>query len=111
MPVALRTIHGRSSRAPVIYGRDRAHLVRRPCVATIGISRRNRQHRGKEPSVEHAICVTCGTQYPPRDAPPTHCPICEDDRQYIGPDGQQWTTLAALRGDHRNTFTELAPGI
>jgi glyoxylase-like metal-dependent hydrolase (beta-lactamase superfamily II) len=61
--------------------------------------------------VEHAICVTCGTQYPPSDTPPAHCPICEDDRQYIGPDGQRWTTLAALRGDHRNAFTEVAQGI
>jgi glyoxylase-like metal-dependent hydrolase (beta-lactamase superfamily II) len=61
--------------------------------------------------VDQYLCVTCGTQYPASDAPPAHCPICEDDRQYIGPDGQQWTTLAALRGDHHNSFTEVAPGI
>ena len=30
-------------------------------------------------------------------APPGHCPICEDERQYVGPDGQQWTTLDQLR--------------
>ncbi len=61
--------------------------------------------------MDHAICVTCGTQSPEREAPPVHCPICEDDRQYIGPDGQQWTALAALRVDHHNAFTELAPGV
>ena len=43
------------------------------------------------------ICVTCGTQYPESDQPPEHCPICEDERQYVNPNGQQWTTLEALR--------------
>jgi glyoxylase-like metal-dependent hydrolase (beta-lactamase superfamily II) len=56
---------------------------------------------------EHFICVTCGTQFAATDAPPPECPICEDDRQYIGPNGQQWTTLAQLRKDHQNAFREL----
>ncbi|HVU10481.1 MAG TPA: hypothetical protein VHD90_04350 [Phototrophicaceae bacterium] len=43
------------------------------------------------------ICVTCGTQYPESDQPPARCPICADERQYVNPNGQQWTTLAALR--------------
>ena len=43
------------------------------------------------------ICVTCGTQFAATAEPPDHCPICEDDRQYIGPNGQQWTTLADLQ--------------
>lgn len=43
------------------------------------------------------ICVTCGTQYPESEQPPAHCPICEDERQYVGANGQQWTTLDALR--------------
>jgi glyoxylase-like metal-dependent hydrolase (beta-lactamase superfamily II) len=33
--------------------------------------------------------------------PPDHCPICEDERQYVGLDGQQWTTLEELLEDHR----------
>lgn len=37
------------------------------------------------------ICATCGTQYAPSPRPPERCPICEDDRQYVGPDGQRWT--------------------
>jgi glyoxylase-like metal-dependent hydrolase (beta-lactamase superfamily II) len=46
------------------------------------------------------ICVTCGTQYPESEQPPAHCPICEDERQYVNPNGQQWTTLEALRPNH-----------
>lgn len=57
------------------------------------------------------ICKTCGTQYPPRETPPAMCPICADDRQYIPPQGQQWTTLDELRQEHANTFTEIEPGI
>lgn len=42
------------------------------------------------------ICETCGTQYAPTSVAPTHCPVCEDDRQYVGRNGQTWTTHAAL---------------
>jgi hypothetical protein len=54
------------------------------------------------------ICVTCGTEYPPSDSAPAACPICEDDRQYVNPDGQQWTTLPALQSAHTNRFTQLS---
>lgn len=58
------------------------------------------------------LCVTCGTQYPVTDAPPAHCAICEDDRQYVNRAGQQWTTLARLRdGAHSNALTEHIPGV
>jgi glyoxylase-like metal-dependent hydrolase (beta-lactamase superfamily II) len=57
------------------------------------------------------ICITCGTQYPASPSAPEHCPICEDDRQYINQNGQQWTTMADLRRDHSNGFTEVDPGI
>jgi rubrerythrin len=30
------------------------------------------------------ICQTCGTQFAETDDPPLRCPICEDERQYIG---------------------------
>jgi glyoxylase-like metal-dependent hydrolase (beta-lactamase superfamily II) len=52
----------------------------------------------------HYICATCGTQYPDTANPPEHCPICEDERQYIGHDGQQWTTLEILQGKYKNVF-------
>ena len=43
------------------------------------------------------MCKTCGTQFAATEEAPEHCPICEDERQYIGLDGQQWTTLEALQ--------------
>src|SRR5688572_8554668 len=52
------------------------------------------------------ICATCGTQFAESSSPPAHCPICEDERQYIGAKGQQWTTLAELQKDHRNVIKE-----
>jgi glyoxylase-like metal-dependent hydrolase (beta-lactamase superfamily II) len=57
------------------------------------------------------ICITCGTQYPASDAPPDHCPICEDERQYINLRGQQWTTLEAMRATHHNILKEEEPGL
>ncbi|MBV8715950.1 MAG: MBL fold metallo-hydrolase [Chloroflexi bacterium] len=58
------------------------------------------------------ICRTCGVQYAPTPVPPEHCPICEDERQYVGWNGQQWTTLEELRAEgRRNTLTELEPGL
>ena len=48
------------------------------------------------------ICVACGTQYPDAPAPPAACPICEDPRQYVPPQGQQWTTPDALAAGHAN---------
>ncbi|HSU33502.1 MAG TPA: hypothetical protein VLJ11_19895 [Bryobacteraceae bacterium] len=59
----------------------------------------------------HFICGTCGTQYRDTPASPAQCPICEDERQYVGLSGQQWTTLNQLRQDHRVTVHEEALGI
>ena len=59
----------------------------------------------------HYICATCGTQFPDSPEPPAHCPICEDERQYIGWAGQRWTTLEQLRADHRNTIKTEEPGL
>jgi hypothetical protein len=62
-------------------------------------------------TVTHYICVTCGTQYPASDTPPAHCPICEDERQYIGWNGQQWTTLAELQISRHNLVKEHEAGL
>jgi glyoxylase-like metal-dependent hydrolase (beta-lactamase superfamily II) len=58
------------------------------------------------------ICVTCGTQFAPSESTPTGCPICQDQRQYIGHQGQQWTTLDQLleQGFH-NVMREQEPGL
>jgi hypothetical protein len=57
------------------------------------------------------VCATCGTQYPPADAPPAACPICQDERQYVGAGGQRWTTLDALRATHMNAWRLHEPGL
>jgi glyoxylase-like metal-dependent hydrolase (beta-lactamase superfamily II) len=57
------------------------------------------------------ICVTCGVQYAESDSPPPHCIICEDDRQYVNPNGQSWTTLETLRRNHQNVFKPQEPGL
>ncbi len=57
------------------------------------------------------ICATCGAHYPAAEEPPERCRICEDARQYIGHNGQRWTTPAELRERHRNTVTEIEPGL
>src|SRR5262245_56461102 len=57
------------------------------------------------------VCVTCGVQNTPSAAPPESCVICEDERQYVGPQGQEWTTVASLRPHHRNVLTEEEPGL
>jgi glyoxylase-like metal-dependent hydrolase (beta-lactamase superfamily II) len=43
--------------------------------------------------------------------PPPRCEICEDERQYVGLDGQRWTTLAELRTRHRAEIREEEPGL
>ncbi len=48
------------------------------------------------------ICVTCGTQFTESTGPPARCPICEDERQYVGIEGQKWTTLNDLAQEHKN---------
>jgi glyoxylase-like metal-dependent hydrolase (beta-lactamase superfamily II) len=59
----------------------------------------------------HFICVTCGMQYAAAPRPPAHCPICEDERQYVGHAGQQWTTLGGYRKTHKNVFAEPEPNL
>jgi hypothetical protein len=58
---------------------------------------------------ELPICATCGVQYP---APREDCPVCLDERQYVGWDGQRWTSLAELAAaGHRGSIREEEPGV
>jgi hypothetical protein len=50
------------------------------------------------------ICATCGTQYEPSAAPPTRCAICTEERQFVLPTGQIWTTLDQLTLTHLTSF-------
>jgi glyoxylase-like metal-dependent hydrolase (beta-lactamase superfamily II) len=58
------------------------------------------------------ICVTCGTQFSPSDNPPEVCPICQDERQYVGYQGQHWTTLEDMKAKaYKNAFHEHEPNL
>jgi hypothetical protein len=57
------------------------------------------------------ICMTCGTQFTESPTPPVHCPICEDERQYIGWNGQQWTTLEELQQSRKNSVRPIEPNL
>jgi hypothetical protein len=57
------------------------------------------------------ICTACGTQFAESPRPPAQCVVCEEERQYVPPRGQTWTTLEALRASHTNTFREYEKGI
>src|SRR5256886_4966237 len=59
--------------------------------------------------MENFICVQCGTQFGESAELPAHCPICEDERQFVRHGGQKWTTLEHLAVDHDNRFEEEAP--
>ncbi len=61
--------------------------------------------------MEAYICTTCGVQYNSSDAPPSHCKICEDERQYVNPAGQSWTTLTQINAKHKNIFELVAPDV
>jgi len=57
------------------------------------------------------ICVTCRSQFSPTESPPARCPICDEDRQYVPPSGQSWTTNEILARSHGNTFRQHEPGL
>jgi hypothetical protein len=62
------------------------------------------------------ICETCGVQFAPRadrpDEPPERCPVCDDERQYVGRKGQRWTTMERLKsGGRRSVVAEVEPGL
>lgn len=50
--------------------------------------------------MHYPICATCGTQFAACAAPPADCPICMDERQYVGWNGQQWTDADELARTH-----------
>jgi len=57
------------------------------------------------------ICITCGHQFAETQESPARCPICEDDRQYVSPRGQAWTTLEELGRGHHNVLMPLESGL
>lgn len=59
------------------------------------------------------ICTTCGTQYPLSLEPPEKCVICNEERQYVNPNGQSWTTLEKMSLDntYKNEFLHEENGL
>ncbi len=58
------------------------------------------------------VCRTCAVEQPDTSEPATVCAICSDERQYVRPTGQQWTTLEELgAAGHRGTVAEVEPGL
>lgn len=57
------------------------------------------------------ICTACGMQYPPSQAPPVQCRVCEDERQFTPPGGQSWITLDKLAVRHLNGFRQHEPNL
>ena len=63
------------------------------------------------------VCETCGVQFAPvpasPDMPPEACPICVDERQYVGHKGQRWVTNpdGLHKSGRRNVITELEPNL
>lgn len=62
--------------------------------------------------MENFICRTCGVEYADSEVPPSNCVICDDERQYVGWNGQQWTTRQELLAEgRRNEVRDLEPGL
>jgi len=57
------------------------------------------------------ICETCAVEHADTAEPPERCEICSDDRQWVPPRGQCWTTHDALRGTRQAALTTLEPGL
>ncbi|TAK62483.1 MAG: MBL fold metallo-hydrolase [Dehalococcoidia bacterium] len=62
--------------------------------------------------MEAFICKTCGVQHRPSPEPPDRCIICDDERQYVGWQGQEWTTLGEMRAQgYANELREHERGL
>jgi glyoxylase-like metal-dependent hydrolase (beta-lactamase superfamily II) len=58
------------------------------------------------------ICATCGVEYRDTARPPGICVICTEERQYVPPGGQSWTTSAGQEESGTTAaLTELEPGL
>ncbi len=65
-----------------------------------------------EENMEAYVCRTCGVQQAASEQPPTACAICDDERQYVPPDGQRWATLVELRAEGRHIEVRVVePGL
>jgi len=61
--------------------------------------------------VQKFLCKACGVQHPENVEPPTHCIICEDERQFVPKAGQEWITSENLAVGRFNVFHKVASGL
>lgn len=63
--------------------------------------------------MENYVCITCGVQYAASEEVPVRCMICDEERQYINPSGQSWTTLEQLQtsNTYENEMIEEEKGL
>jgi glyoxylase-like metal-dependent hydrolase (beta-lactamase superfamily II) len=56
------------------------------------------------------VCATCGNHFP--GPQPPVCAVCADERQWLPPGGQRWTTLAELEAaGHACDVRAVEPGL
>jgi hypothetical protein len=68
--------------------------------------------RGVTSSEQIWICPACGANYSPAPSAPDHCPLCDDERQWVPPTGQRWTTMQRLADEgYRSVVREVEPGL
>ncbi len=69
------------------------------------------ENKTMKPSISNPglknICATCGTRYASAKTVTDTCPICEDDRQYVGDNGQEWLSYKELSKGKCIRFTKL----
>ncbi|MGI2326868.1 MBL fold metallo-hydrolase [Planococcus sp. YIM B11945] len=59
------------------------------------------------------ICTTCGIQYAEAPKEPERCIICSEERQYVNPAGQSWTTLEEMENgdEYKNKIQREEAGL
>ena len=57
------------------------------------------------------ICAACGTQFAPSQNPPSQCPVCMDERQFVPRGGQRWATMPDLQRHFENELVRIDEGL
>src|SRR5829696_6455518 len=58
------------------------------------------------------LCATCAVETDDARSADQVCPICADERQYLPPGGQRWTTVEELVADgHALEWFEVEPDL
>ncbi|MFL5244974.1 MAG: MBL fold metallo-hydrolase [Gemmataceae bacterium] len=91
--------------------RTRRTFLQESVAAVAGLQAARTTPGAEEQPVKHFLCITCGIQFAASEKPPANCPVCDDERQYVGWNGQQWTTLPQMQGKYHNTITKEEPDL